>query len=185
MPLLAPLPPLPLTRQARIGQKLFSAIGCANCHRPTLQTGPSPIPQLNNATFHPFSDFLLHDMGSLGDGIAQAGAGQTEMRTSPLRGVRVLTTFLHDGRATTLSQAILAHAGQGAAAAEASNPALEASMLVGSKVSSRKDRRARRSMKNKNYRRFVELRFRAVVKSVYYHAQGDSTDVFRWIPPMR
>jgi hypothetical protein len=58
-------------------------------------------------------------------------------------------------------------------------------MLACSKVSSRKDRRARESMKNKNYRRFVELRFRAVVKSVYYHAQGDSTDVLRWIPPMR
>jgi CxxC motif-containing protein (DUF1111 family) len=41
------------------------------------------------------------------------------MRTAPLWGVRVLTTFLHDGRATTLSQAILAHAGQGADAAEA------------------------------------------------------------------
>jgi CxxC motif-containing protein (DUF1111 family) len=119
MTLLAPPPPLPLTRQAQIGQKVFSAIGCANCHLPTLQTGRSPIRQLNNATFHPFSDFLLHDMGSLGDGIAQAGAGQTEMRTAPLWGVRILTTFLHDGRATTLSQAILAHAGQGAAAAEA------------------------------------------------------------------
>jgi CxxC motif-containing protein (DUF1111 family) len=119
MTLLAPPPPLPLTRRAQIGQQLFSAIGCANCHIPTLQTGPSPIRQLNNATFHPFSDFLLHDMGSLGDGIAQAGAGQTEMRTAPLWGVRILTTFLHDGRATTLSQAILAHAGQGAAAAEA------------------------------------------------------------------
>jgi CxxC motif-containing protein (DUF1111 family) len=119
MTLLAPPPPLPLTRRAQIGQNLFSAIGCANCHIPTLQTGRSPIRQLNNATFHPFSDFLLHDMGSLGDGIAQAGAGQTEMRTAPLWGVRILTTFLHDGRATTLSQAILAHAGQGAAAAEA------------------------------------------------------------------
>jgi CxxC motif-containing protein (DUF1111 family) len=55
-------------------------------------------------------------MGTLGDGIAQAGAGQTEMRTAPLWGVRVLPSFLHDGRADTLSEAILAHAGQGQAA---------------------------------------------------------------------
>ena len=55
-------------------------------------------------------------MGSLADGIAQSGAGQTEMRTAPLWGVRVLTTFLHDGRASSLSQAILMHAGQGLAA---------------------------------------------------------------------
>ena len=94
------------------------AIGCANCHCPSFKTGPNAIAALNNVTFFPFSDFLLHDMGSLGDGIAQAPAGQTEMRTAPLWGVRVLTTFLHDGRATTLSQAILAHAGQGKAAAK-------------------------------------------------------------------
>ena len=71
---------------------------------------------LNSVTFFPYSDFLLHDMGSLGDGIAQADAGQTEMRTAPLWGVRVMSRFLHDGRATSLSQAILAHAGQGKAA---------------------------------------------------------------------
>jgi CxxC motif-containing protein (DUF1111 family) len=116
MTLLAPPPPLPLTPQAKRGAMTFAAIGCVNCHLPTLQTGPSPIPQLDNATFHPFSDFLLHNMGSLGDGIAQAGAGQTEMRTAPLWGVRVITSFLHDGRASTLSEAILAHAGQGQAA---------------------------------------------------------------------
>jgi CxxC motif-containing protein (DUF1111 family) len=116
---LAPPPPLALTRQAQIGARIFTGIGCANCHLPTLHTGPSPIAALDNVTFHPFSDFLLHDMGSLGDGIAQSGAGQTEMRTAPLWGVRVLTTFLHDGRAKTLSQAILAHAGQGRAARNA------------------------------------------------------------------
>jgi CxxC motif-containing protein (DUF1111 family) len=55
-------------------------------------------------------------MGSLGDGIVQAGAGATEMRTAPLWGVRVMTTFLHDGRANSLSAAILAHDGQGTAA---------------------------------------------------------------------
>jgi CxxC motif-containing protein (DUF1111 family) len=113
MTLLAPPPQLPLTRQAKRGATTFAAIGCINCHIPALTTGPNSIPQLNEVTFFPFSDFLLHDMGSLGDGIAQAGAGQTEMRTAPLWGARVLTSFLHDGRASTLSQAILAHAGQG------------------------------------------------------------------------
>jgi CxxC motif-containing protein (DUF1111 family) len=119
MTFLAPPPPLALTSQAKKGAVTFAAIGCANCHRPALKTGPNSIPQLNEVTFFPFSDFLLHDMGSLGDGIAQAGAGQTEMRTAPLWGVRKITTFLHDGRANTLSQAILAHAGQGQAAANA------------------------------------------------------------------
>jgi CxxC motif-containing protein (DUF1111 family) len=116
MTFLAPPPKLPLTAQAQQGAETFAAIGCANCHLPVLTTGTNSIPQLNQVTFFPFSDFLLHDMGSLGDGIAQAGAGQTEMRTAPLWGVRVLTSFLHDGRASTLSEAILDHAGQGQAA---------------------------------------------------------------------
>jgi CxxC motif-containing protein (DUF1111 family) len=112
MTFLAPPPQLALTSAAKRGAKIFASIGCANCHFPTLQTGPNAIAALNNVTYFPFSDFLLHDMGSLGDGIVQAGAGQTEMRTAPLWGVRVMTTFLHDGRATSLAQAILAHDGQ-------------------------------------------------------------------------
>ena len=109
-------PPGPVTAATQSGAQIFAAIGCANCHVPALQTGPSPIAALSNVTFFPFSDFLLHDMGSLGDGIAQAGAGPSEMRTAPLWGVRVLKSFLHDGRANTLAQAILAHDGQGKAA---------------------------------------------------------------------
>ena len=116
MTFLAPPPRLALTAAAKSGAVTFVAIGCVNCHTPALQTGPNTVAALNNVTFSPFSDFLLHDMGKLGDGIAQADAGQTEMRTAPLWGVRVLTTFLHDGRATTLAQAILAHDGQGKAA---------------------------------------------------------------------
>ena len=113
MTFLAPPPQLALTSQAQKGARTFATIGCANCHLPALQTGSNAIAALNNVTFFPFSDFLLHDMGKLGDGIAQGGARQTEMRTAPLWGVRVLKTFLHDGRATTLSAAILAHDGQG------------------------------------------------------------------------
>ncbi len=116
MSLLAPPPTVQLTSAAKSGAKTFVSIGCVNCHLPVLQTGPSAIAAFANVTFFPYSDFLLHDMGSLGDGIAQSGAGPTEMRTAPLWGVRVMTRFLHDGRATSLSQAILAHAGQGLAA---------------------------------------------------------------------
>ena len=55
-------------------------------------------------------------MGSLSDGIAQGDASAHEMRTAPLWGLRMVTTFLHDGRATTIEDAILAHDGQATAA---------------------------------------------------------------------
>ena len=73
---------------------------------------------MNGVTFHPYSDFLLHDMGALGDGIEQGRARGTEMRTMPLWGLRMRQTFLHDGRTRSLADAIGAHAGQGQAAAE-------------------------------------------------------------------
>lgn len=115
MTFLAP-PPLALTSKAKSGAKTFASIGCVNCHFPAFQTPSSSIAALDQVMFFPYSDFLLHDMGILGDGIAQSGAGQTEMRTAPLCGVRVIKSFLHDGRANSLSQAILAHDGQGKAA---------------------------------------------------------------------
>lgn len=62
--------------------------------------------------FHPYSDFLLHDMGALGDGISQGDANGREMRTAPLWGVSQRALLLHDGRATTLEDAIRAHDGQ-------------------------------------------------------------------------
>ena len=64
--------------------------------------------------FFPFSDFLIHDMGSLGDGIEQGQANGTEMRTAPLWGLQARKRLLHDGSATTVTDAILAHDGQGA-----------------------------------------------------------------------
>jgi CxxC motif-containing protein (DUF1111 family) len=57
-------------------------------------------------------------MGSLGDGIAQGDAGPLEMRTAPLWGLRTRTELLHDGRATTLNQAILLHDGEAAGTRE-------------------------------------------------------------------
>ena len=64
MTLLAPPPQVALTAPAKHGAVTFAAIGCANCHLPALTTGPNSIPQLNKVTFFPFSDFLLHDMGT-------------------------------------------------------------------------------------------------------------------------
>jgi CxxC motif-containing protein (DUF1111 family) len=113
---LAPPPRMAPTRKTVAGAVLFDSIGCANCHVPALQTGPNPIAALDRVFFFPYSDFLLHNMGGLGDGIVQNGASGVEMRTAPLWGARVRTSFLHDGRAKTLKDAILAHDGQGAAA---------------------------------------------------------------------
>jgi CxxC motif-containing protein (DUF1111 family) len=113
---LAPPPRRPRTRRALIGEALFFQIGCADCHLPAMRTGPNSVAALNEVDFFPFSDFLLHDMGSLNDGIAQSGATGQEMRTAPLWGARIRTSFLHDGRAKTLGDAILAHDGQGLAA---------------------------------------------------------------------
>ena len=87
------------------------------CHVPTLQTGSNSSAAFDRVTYHPYSDFLLHDMGSLGDGIEQGSATGREMRTAPLWGVRFGNNkFLHDGRARTLEDAILKHDGQGLAA---------------------------------------------------------------------
>ena len=102
-----------ITPEVTAGEAVFARIGCDTCHTPTLQTGSNPIAALDRVTYHPFSDFLLHDMGSLGDGIVQPPAMGTEFRTQPLWGIRHVTRFLHDGRATELDAAILAHDGQG------------------------------------------------------------------------
>jgi len=116
MTLMAPPPRNDRGYHSPVGEAVFRAIGCANCHTPSLVTGPSPVTALSNKVFSPFSDFLLHDMGTLGDGIAQGSASGRQMRTAPLWG---LTTdrhsFLHDGRAKSVEAAILAHAGQGQA----------------------------------------------------------------------
>jgi CxxC motif-containing protein (DUF1111 family) len=104
------------TADTQAGEVVFEQLGCASCHVATLHTGHSDIAALDNAPFHPYSDFLIHDMGPLGDGIAMAQATGREFRTAPLWGLRVITRFLHDGRATTLDAAILAHDGQGRAA---------------------------------------------------------------------
>jgi CxxC motif-containing protein (DUF1111 family) len=116
MTLLAPPPAPTLTATARAGQNHFEHIGCNDCHVESLKTGASAVAALDHATFQPYSDFLLHDMGALGDGIVQNGAGGRDMRTAPLWGLSRQPRFLHDGRATTLTAAIAAHDGQAAGA---------------------------------------------------------------------
>lgn len=119
---LAPPPPdLSDPISTGIGAVVFAAVGCANCHVAVPFVTPSNpfngVP--GNMVFLPFSDFLVHDMGSLGDGIGNTGdtvAVTRRMRTAPLWGTRFNTQFLHDGRAKSVRAAILAHDGQGKAA---------------------------------------------------------------------
>jgi CxxC motif-containing protein (DUF1111 family) len=103
---------------AVVGSFLFSAVGCADCH--TAKAFVTPAAPFNglpgNFKFFPYSDFLVHDMGSLGDFIGNTGdsvATTRLMRTAPLWGVRFNTQLLHDGRAHSVREAILLHDGQG------------------------------------------------------------------------
>ena len=112
MKFLAPPPGVKLTPTATAGQQLFMVAGCAVCHVPSMMTAPSKDPAFDRKEVRLYSDLLLHDMGSLGDGIVQLPAGAREMRTSPLWGLRYSAPYLHDGRATTVEAAILAHDGE-------------------------------------------------------------------------
>jgi CxxC motif-containing protein (DUF1111 family) len=106
-------------------------IGCVLCHTDTLTTGPSPLPGLNNATFHPFSDFALHHMGAaLADGVTQGAAGPDQFRTAPLWGAGQRLFFLHDGRDSDIKQAILDHCPTASATASGNIPASEACGVI-------------------------------------------------------
>src|SRR2546430_6526887 len=99
MRLTAPPTPAPLSASAVNGQALFNSTGCVLCHTSTLKTAASPFTGMSNATYHPFSDFAVHHMGStLTDGTNQGGAGPDEFRTAPLWGAGQRLFFLHDGR---------------------------------------------------------------------------------------
>jgi CxxC motif-containing protein (DUF1111 family) len=114
MRFLAPPPPPHSSAEVQTGYNLFLRLGCAECHIPTLFTGPNKVRALDRKPVTLFSDLLLHDMGSLNDGIAQADALPNEMKTAPLWGLRHRAPYLHDGRAPTLPNAIDAHDGEGA-----------------------------------------------------------------------
>lgn len=115
--LTAPAAPAPPTASTQDGAALFSSIGCALCHSPTLTTGKSPYTGMSNVTYNPYSDFALHDMGEgLSDGIRQGNAGPDQFRTAPLWGLGQRLFFMHDGRTTDLIQAIHAHGSPGSEA---------------------------------------------------------------------
>ena len=128
---------------ARQGNGLFIKIGCATCHVETMTTAPAgtkidggkfAIPAaLGSITFHPYGDFLMHDVGT-GDGIVQATqehygnkvshvmagylskqnfeSSRNKLRTAPLWGVRLRLRLMHDGASITLRDAILRHSGE-------------------------------------------------------------------------
>ena len=131
------------TAAAQKGGNLFSKIGCATCHVEALTTAPAgtkinggtfTIPAaLGSITFYPYSDFLVHDVGT-GDGILQATrehygkrvfnmmsdylskqdfeGSRNKMRTAPLWGVRLRPRLMHDGESLTFRDAILRHKGE-------------------------------------------------------------------------
>ena len=102
------------------GKNIFTEINCTSCHKPTLKTGYSPIDAISNKEFHPFTDLLLHDMGSdLDDSYTEGGALTSEWRTPPLWGLGLAPDsqggeyfLMHDGRARSIEEAILLHGGE-------------------------------------------------------------------------
>jgi len=107
------------------GESLFTSIGCAVCHKPVLQGSDGPVPL--------YSNLLLHNvMPASFRGMAEPGAGVGMYRTPPLWGVKHTAPYLHDGRAETLEQAILLHAGEALAARDAfaSAPAADRAALL-------------------------------------------------------
>lgn len=121
------------------GKALFSEVGCDSCHTPRYVTGDSELEELTGQTIWPYTDLLLHDMGeTLSDARPSFAAEGSEWRTPPLWGIGRIpevnghNRLLHDGRARGVTEAILAHAGEGTAARGAftSLSANERGMLV-------------------------------------------------------
>ena len=118
--------------QVQKGEQKFYEAKCHLCHVTTLHTkvrgatllNGTELPWLGNQTIHPYSDFLLHDMGSeimgvgLNDNYVSGLARGNEWRTTPLWGIGLQevvnghTYFLHDGRARNLVEAIMWHGGE-------------------------------------------------------------------------
>jgi CxxC motif-containing protein (DUF1111 family) len=111
MLLAAPTPESPTSMTER-GLGHFTNFGCADCHRPAMPSKIGLVPL--------YSDLLLHDMGDeLADGLEMGFAQGSEFRTAPLWGVVATGPFLHDGRALTIHEAILAHGGEARTSQEA------------------------------------------------------------------
>ena len=122
------------------GARVFEDLGCADCHAPEVQTsGFHPLAELRNQTIRPYTDLLLHDMGpGLADTLDEGSATAREWRTAPLWGIGLgdcvtggvqgehgsetclpHASYLHDGRARTLTEAILWHGGESEASKDA------------------------------------------------------------------
>jgi CxxC motif-containing protein (DUF1111 family) len=106
-------------RQTTTAPKSFES--CAVCHVPTMKTRADyPIAALAGIDAPIYTDLLLHDMGpALADGLTDGSSQSSQWRTAPLMGLRHLHGYLHDARAKTIEDAIMAHGGEGAAAAAA------------------------------------------------------------------
>jgi CxxC motif-containing protein (DUF1111 family) len=118
-----------ITQDVLAGEQLFKQVGCATCHVASMTTARTGTvinsgsftvpPALGNKIFHPYSDFLLHDIGT-GDGIpikADAAFASTasQIRTAPLWALRTRNRLMHDGLTFTTMDAIERHAGQATA----------------------------------------------------------------------
>jgi CxxC motif-containing protein (DUF1111 family) len=116
----------PITDDVLAGEALFNTVGCDTCHTPSITTahagakingGVFVVPEaLGNKVIHPYSDFLLHNIGT-GDGIpvlpsAEYASTANQMRTAPLWGLRTRNRLMHDGLSMTKQDAIQRHAGQ-------------------------------------------------------------------------
>jgi CxxC motif-containing protein (DUF1111 family) len=125
----------PITNDVRLGQAKFNEIGCAVCHVSPIVTAAAGTPinggafivpdVLGNKIVRPFSDFLLHDIGT-GDGIPIQATPEfaetaNKMRTAPLWGLRTRNRLMHDGLSFTKYDAIERHDGQAATVRDAFN----------------------------------------------------------------
>ncbi len=126
-------------RATDAGERIFGRLGCDSCHLPELRTGDSDVEGLSDQLIRPYTDLLVHDMGpGLADGRPDGLASGSEWRTAPLWGIGLVsvvnghTRFLHDGRARSLTEAILWHGGEAHPARERFRtlPARERRQLV-------------------------------------------------------
>ena len=119
----APVPRKQNDSEVQHGKAIFKQLNCVACHKDQLSTGYSPISGLSYKTFAPYTDLLLHDMGSaLDDHYSEGSAKSSEWRTPPLWGLGLSKAsqggqyyLMHDGRAHTLESAIMYHGGEGQA----------------------------------------------------------------------
>ena len=107
------------------GEQIFINIGCESCHRSSMTTGDHVVDALSNKTFQPYTDLLMHDMGSLlDDNYTEGTALTTEWKTPALWGLGLTPDaqggryfLMHDGRAHSIEDAILLHGGEAQGAA--------------------------------------------------------------------